>query len=61
MEVVVVGAGTMGCGIAQVYAMGGYDVTLTDIQEDILQRAREKIKDNLNVFVKYGVLDKHEA
>jgi len=59
--VVVVGAGTMGPGIAQVYATGGYEVTLTDIKEEILQQAKERIKTNLDLFVQHGVLKKEQA
>lgn len=61
MNVVVVGAGTMGPGIAQVFAMGGYDVTLTDIRDDILQRAIQRIRESLEAFVRHGVLDKNAA
>ena len=39
----VIGAGTMGNGIAQVCATSGYDVTLVDIDEGILERARQAI------------------
>ena len=37
-KVVVVGAGTMGAGIAQVVAQAGYDVVLGDINEEFVQR-----------------------
>ena len=39
----VVGAGQMGAGIAQVFAQAGYDVTLTDISQEQLDKAMEKI------------------
>ena len=39
----VIGAGTMGNGIAQVCATSGYDVTLVDIDESILERATQAI------------------
>ncbi|HBK79376.1 MAG TPA: 3-hydroxybutyryl-CoA dehydrogenase, partial [Nitrospinae bacterium] len=35
----VVGAGTMGAGIAQIFAQGGIPVTLTDQSEDIVAKA----------------------
>jgi 3-hydroxybutyryl-CoA dehydrogenase len=47
MRVTVLGAGTMGHGIAQVSATGGYDVTIRDIDESILQDGVESIEANL--------------
>ena len=44
----VTGAGQMGSGIAHVCALAGYDVTLTDINEAALARAREAIEHNLS-------------
>ena len=43
----VVGAGTMGNGIAHVFARGGYDVVLCDVEQWFLQRALETIGKNL--------------
>lgn len=45
--VTVVGAGTMGHGIAQTFATAGYDVTIVDIDEDVLATALEKIEGSL--------------
>lgn len=42
-NVSIIGAGTMGCGIAQVFLQKGFKVTLTDISPDILEKAVEKI------------------
>jgi 3-hydroxybutyryl-CoA dehydrogenase len=42
-EILVVGAGTMGSGIAQVCAQSGLYVTLCDISEDMLQKAMKSI------------------
>ena len=42
-QVVVLGAGTMGAGIAQCLADHGRDVTLTDIDTDALKRAQDRI------------------
>jgi 3-hydroxybutyryl-CoA dehydrogenase len=47
----VVGAGQMGSGIAQVAATSGYDVILTDISEDALQRGLQGIESSLDKFV----------
>lgn len=41
--VAVAGAGTMGRGIAQAAALGGYQVILYDVSHDILEQAREQI------------------
>jgi len=60
-KVVVIGAGTMGPGIAQVYATGGYTVILTDIKDEILQQAQERIRSNLHAFVQHEVLTKSQA
>jgi 3-hydroxybutyryl-CoA dehydrogenase len=43
----VVGAGTMGNGIAQVFARGGYAVTLCDVEQRFLDRGLEAISKNL--------------
>jgi 3-hydroxybutyryl-CoA dehydrogenase len=47
----VVGAGTMGNGIAQVFAQSGFDVTLVDIAQPMLERARASIDKSLGKFV----------
>jgi 3-hydroxybutyryl-CoA dehydrogenase len=43
----VVGAGTMGNGIAQVAARAGYDVILHDVQEDFIQRGLAAVNKSL--------------
>ncbi|MBV1759102.1 MAG: 3-hydroxyacyl-CoA dehydrogenase family protein [Dethiosulfatibacter sp.] len=52
----VVGAGTMGHGIALAYAKAGVNVTIVDLTEDILNRALEKMSHNLDIFVEEGML-----
>ncbi len=59
--VVVVGAGTMGHGIAQVAAMAGYDTALTDTQPEVLSGALERIKANLAGGVERGKLAADDA
>jgi 3-hydroxybutyryl-CoA dehydrogenase len=44
----VVGAGTMGNGIAQVFARSGYQVVLCDVEQRFLDRALETIAKNLD-------------
>lgn len=53
-RVVVVGAGTMGHGIAQVAAMAGYDVTLVDTDAAVLQHGIQRIAANLDDGVRRG-------
>ena len=45
--VAVLGAGTMGHGIAQVAAMSGYRVVLRDVDKDALARGVQAIENNL--------------
>jgi len=52
----VVGAGTMGHGIAQVFAQAGFGVTLHDSSPPALDRARQGIEKSLAKFVEKGKL-----
>lgn len=56
MTVGVVGGGTMGNGIAQVFATAGYSVKLIDLAEPMLDRARTSIERSLAKFVEKGKL-----
>jgi 3-hydroxybutyryl-CoA dehydrogenase len=47
-KIAVIGAGTMGNGIAHVFAQSGYDVSLVDISESALEKAVATIKKNLD-------------
>jgi 3-hydroxybutyryl-CoA dehydrogenase len=51
-----VGAGTMGNGIAHVFAQHGWDVALVDVSQDALGRAVGTIKKNLERMEKKGVI-----
>ena len=53
-KVTVIGAGAMGTGIAKVTAQAGYKVTLVDISEEILNKARENMKSSLERLAKKG-------
>ena len=55
-KVAVIGAGTMGHGIAQVFAMAGYQVWMRDIAQEILDRAISRIKISLEKLYSKGVL-----
>jgi 3-hydroxybutyryl-CoA dehydrogenase len=50
----VVGAGTMGNGIAQVFAQAGFDVALHDAVAPALDRARKTVEASLQRFVEKG-------
>jgi 3-hydroxybutyryl-CoA dehydrogenase len=52
----VVGAGTMGSGIAQVFAQAGYAVALIDVAAVMLERGRRGIEASLARFVDKGKL-----
>lgn len=56
MKVLVVGAGTMGHGIAEVVAIAGNQVYLSDISKDILNSAVDKIKWSLSRLYEKGQL-----
>ncbi len=52
----VIGAGTMGSGIAQVFAQAGFKVQLVDVSQPMLDRARKSIEVSLGKFVEKGKL-----
>jgi len=60
-KVAVIGAGTMGHGIAQVFAMKGYQVNLLDINEEILKKAKQSIAWSLEKFVEKRRIRKEDA
>jgi 3-hydroxybutyryl-CoA dehydrogenase len=53
-KIFVAGAGLMGGGIAQVCAQAGYDVTMRDIAEDILNKSLKTINWSVGKFVEKG-------
>ena len=59
-EVCVVGSGTMGGGIAQVSAQAGYETTMVDIKQELLDRGLSKIKASLGKFVEKGRIKQEE-
>lgn len=60
-KVAVIGAGTMGNGIAQVYAQAGFQVAMTDTEERFLQRGFDAIKKSLGLMAKKGRLTEAQA
>ena len=59
-NIVVIGGGTMGNGIAHTAAASGFDVTLVDVNESILQRAVATITANLQRGVDKGKMTAEE-
>ncbi|HHJ53268.1 MAG TPA: 3-hydroxybutyryl-CoA dehydrogenase [Caldithrix abyssi] len=60
-QVTVVGSGTMGNGIAHVFAQFGYRVNLVDVSDEILKNALAKIEKNLARQVRKEVLTDAQA
>lgn len=60
-RVAVLGAGTMGHGIAQVCAMAGFDVALADAAVELAHRGIERIRGNLEEGVRRGKLEQAAA
>ena len=57
----VIGAGTMGSGIAQVCAMAGYPVVMQDLSDAALDRARTSMQGSLARLVKKATLTQAQA
>ena len=56
----VIGAGTMGNGIAHVFAQNGFKVNLVDVSEDQLKKALQTITKNLDRQVGKGTIDEDQ-
>ncbi|HET9439902.1 MAG TPA: 3-hydroxyacyl-CoA dehydrogenase family protein [Longimicrobiales bacterium] len=59
-RVAVIGAGTMGHGIAQVAAAAGCDVVLLDSSAELAERGFQHIRDNLDEGIKRGKVSEQE-
>ena len=57
-KIAVIGAGTMGNGIAHVFAQNGFSVSLADVSEEQLKKALATISKNLDRMVAKGRLRK---
>jgi 3-hydroxybutyryl-CoA dehydrogenase len=60
-NIAIIGAGAMGSGIAQVSAIAGYAVTLTDVSVSQLDKARRSIEGGLGKLVQKGKLTTEEG
>ena len=56
-KVVVIGGGTMGLDIAQVFARSGYDVVVRDINDEIIQKSEARLNKGLDKLVAKGKMD----
>jgi 3-hydroxybutyryl-CoA dehydrogenase len=54
-NIAVIGAGLMGHGLAQIFAVHGYPVKLMDIKEDLLGKAMENVRSNLTLMAEKGI------
>ncbi len=61
IRVTVIGAGTMGNGIAQTFAMHGHAVTMVDMDEAALERGMGTIRKSLGRFVKKEQMSQEQA
>ncbi|HMV24992.1 MAG TPA: 3-hydroxyacyl-CoA dehydrogenase NAD-binding domain-containing protein, partial [Saprospiraceae bacterium] len=59
-NVVVIGAGTMGNGIAHVFAMNGFNTTIVDISDVALNKALATITKNLDRMIAKGSLSEEQ-
>lgn len=59
-HIAVIGAGTMGNGIAHVCAMNGYMVSLFDLNREMLEKAVHSIGGNLDRMIKKGLLSEEQ-
>jgi 3-hydroxybutyryl-CoA dehydrogenase len=60
-KVCVVGAGTMGSGIAQVAAQRGYETTMVDLKGELLDRGMNTIKRSLAILARKGIIEEGEV
>ncbi len=59
-NIAIIGAGLMGHGIAQIFAIHGHCVSLQDLQDDLLSGAIENIRSNLSLMAQKGIVSPDE-
>jgi 3-hydroxyacyl-CoA dehydrogenase len=59
--ITIVGGGTIGPGVALAYAMAGYDVTVADIKDEPLERARQTVQSATQMMAEEDYLPVSEA
>ena len=55
-RIAVIGAGLMGHGIGQIFAVNGHEVTLVDLNEEILESATVGIRNNLDLMASHDFI-----
>jgi 3-hydroxybutyryl-CoA dehydrogenase len=60
-KVCVVGAGTMGSGIAQIVAQRGYETTMVDLKGELLDRGMNTIRRSLAILARKGIVEEGEV
>lgn len=60
-KIVIIGAGTMGSGIAQTAAVSGYQVVMTDIEQGVLDQAMSSIQKSVTKLAEKGVLEEQQV
>lgn len=55
-QAAVIGSGVMGHGIAQEYALAGYTVSLYDLTEELLRKAKNSVESSLSLLVREQVI-----
>lgn len=60
-KIFVIGAGTMGAGIAQVFASAGFDVVLKDIKDEFVEKGLAGIKKSYSRLVEKGKVSAEDA
>ncbi|MBU1277135.1 MAG: 3-hydroxyacyl-CoA dehydrogenase family protein [Proteobacteria bacterium] len=61
IPVAVIGAGIMGHGIAQVFALAGHQVRLFDPNPEVLALAKQRVRSSLDSFVQVGMVTEPDA
>src|SRR5213595_2682918 len=56
-NIAIIGSGVMGSSIAQSFAVSGYSVTLNDVNEELLMKAKNRIFENLSLIAAEAELD----
>ncbi len=59
-NVTIVGAGTMGNGIAHVFAQNGFNVDFVDIKDEYIKRGIDTINKNLDRQIKKGIISEED-
>jgi len=60
-KVCVIGSGTMGNGIAQTSAQAGYETTMVDVNQELVDRGMGAMKASLDRFVRKGTIKQDDA